>query len=75
MEIVRRLGVPPTERGSLGNANCPDLFETDRGFAAIGDDLTAEFERQHPGRLGPGQRIVVVTRDTLLKAKEDIPVD
>jgi hypothetical protein len=76
MEIVRRLGVPPSRRGSLGNANCPDLFElADGRFAVIGTDMTAELEGKLPADAsrGPDERIVVVTRQTLVRAKHDIP--
>jgi hypothetical protein len=74
VEILRRIGVPPVERGSLGNTNCPDLFElTDGRFAAIGEDVTEALADQLAGRLGPNQRVVVVTFDTLAMAKEDIP--
>ena len=76
MEFVRRLGSTPQERGSLSNTTCPDIFELTTGdFAIIGTDATASLE----GKLPPGaaranyESIVVITRETLLAAKRDIP--
>jgi hypothetical protein len=73
MQIVRRLGVPPKARGSLSGQNCPDVFElADGDFAVIGTDAG----RQAPDRaLDGNDRMVVVTRDTLVHAKTDIPLD
>ena len=76
MEIVRRLGRTPQERGSLSNATCPDIFELDDGsFAVIGTDRTSELEGVLPAGSARAnyERIVVITRDTLLCAKPDIP--
>jgi hypothetical protein len=76
MEIVRRLGRSPQERGSMSNATCPDVFElSDGSFAVIGTDRTAELEGILPeGSARAGyERIVVITRDTLVHAKRDIP--
>lgn len=76
MEFVRRLGRSPQERGSLNNGTCPDIFELSTGdFAVIGTDATESLESKLP----PGaaradyERIVVVSRETLLAAKRDIP--
>ena len=78
VEIVRRLGRTPQERGSLNNGTCPDIFELDDGrFAVIGTDLTEDLD----GKLPPGsaradyERIVVITRETLVYAKGDIPAE
>jgi hypothetical protein len=76
VDIVRRLGVPPRERGSLTNGSCPDIFELDDGrFAVIGKDMTADLEPGLPpdASRGPDERIVVLTRETLIRAKHDIP--
>jgi hypothetical protein len=76
MEIERRLGVPPRERGSLGNTNCPDIFQLRDGrFAVIGTDATSELDPQLPSDASRGshERIVVVTRETLVRARPDIP--
>ena len=74
-EIARRLGATPQERGSAGNHSCPDLFElADGRFAVIGTDMTDELSGKLPPDAGvaPYERIVVITRDTLLRAKGDI---
>lgn len=74
--ILKRLGKTPQERGSLSNGTCPDIFELiDGSFAIIGTDRTDLLEAELP----PGaaradyERIVVITRETLVSAKFDIP--
>lgn len=76
VEFVRRLGLSPQERGSLNNGTCPDILELSTGdFAVIGTDATDQLESKLP----PGaaradyERIVIVSRETLLAAKRDIP--
>lgn len=76
VEIIRRLGVPPRERGSATNGTCPDIFElSDGDFAVIGTDRTAELAAKLPADAGIAdyERIVVVSRATVLAAKRDIP--
>ncbi|WP_037572023.1 hypothetical protein [Phaeacidiphilus oryzae] len=76
MHITRRIGASPRERGSLGNNSCPDIFELDDGrFAVIGTEMTAELDPRLPPDASRAdyERIVVITRDTLLRAKKDIP--
>jgi hypothetical protein len=76
VEIVRRLGVPPRERGSATNGTCPDIFElSDGDFAIIGTDRTDELSGKLPADAGLAdyERIVVVSRATVLAAKRDIP--
>jgi hypothetical protein len=76
MEIVRRLGLSPQERGSLSNATCPDIFElSDGSFAVIGTDYTDELEAKLPAGAARAdyERIVVVTRETFVAARGDIP--
>jgi hypothetical protein len=76
VEFVRRLGRTPQERGSLNNGTCPDIFELNDGrFAIIGTDLTEELEGRLPPDAGRAdyERIVVITRETLLSARGDIP--
>jgi hypothetical protein len=68
--------VPPVERGSTNNGTCPDIFELQDGrFAVIGTDVTAELDAALPPDAARAdyERIVVITRDTLLAAKADIP--
>lgn len=74
--IVRRLGLAPQERGSATNCTCPDIFELDNGdFAVIGTDRTDELVALLPGDAGCAdyERIVVISRSTLVSAKADIP--
>ncbi|MFE7959685.1 hypothetical protein [Streptomyces sp. NPDC057413] len=76
MKIVRRIGVPPSARGSNSGANCPDVFElSDGNFAVIGTEATAELERELPSDASRAdyERIVIVSRETLIRAKTDIP--
>lgn len=76
VEFVRRLGVPPQERGSASNGTCPDIFElSDGNFAIIGTDMTAELTPKLPAdaAVADYERIVVVSRATVLSAKRDIP--
>ncbi|WP_405991526.1 hypothetical protein [Streptomyces sp. NBC_00986] len=76
VRIVRRLGDPPSRRGSVSGQNCPDLFElSDGNFAVIGTDRTEELDSLLPADAARAdyERIVVITRDTLLRAKRDIP--
>ncbi|MEU2792508.1 hypothetical protein [Streptomyces sp. NPDC007100] len=59
----------------MGNGSCPDLFElTDGRFAVIGTDMTADLDAKLPGDASRAdyERIVVITRDTLLRAQADI---
>ncbi|MER6630871.1 hypothetical protein ABT301_22080 [Streptomyces sp. NPDC000987] len=75
-QIIRRLGTPPTARGSVTGANCPDIFELSDGrFAVIGTDATEELESELPADASRAayERIVVVSRETLIHAKADIP--
>ncbi|GIF23780.1 hypothetical protein Ate02nite_65100 [Paractinoplanes tereljensis] len=74
--ISRRVGLPPSARGSATNCTCPDVFELQDGnFAVVGTDRTAELVGQLPEDAGVAsyERIVVITRDTLLAAAKDLP--
>jgi hypothetical protein len=54
----------------------PDILELDDGsFAVIGVDITDELGYQPlpDARCAPDERIVRVTRKTLLAARKDIP--
>jgi hypothetical protein len=76
LKIVRRIGVPPRERGSASGATCPDLFElSDGNFAVIGTEATAELDKELPPDAARAdyERIVIVSRETLVRAKADIP--
>jgi hypothetical protein len=74
--IVRRIGDSPRQRGSVTGETCPDLFElSDGNFAVIGTDRTEELDALLPGDAARAncERIVVITRETLIRAKKDIP--
>lgn len=76
-QINRRLGTPPSLRGSVSGQNCPDIFElTDGNFAVIGTDATETLEALLPADATRGEdgRIVLLTRETLIYAKADIPL-
>ncbi|MGW0421930.1 hypothetical protein [Streptomyces sp. NPDC003015] len=76
MRIVRRIGASPRERGSMSGDTCPDIFElSDGNFAVIGTEATAALDDQLPPDAARAdyERIVVVSRETLLRAKADIP--
>lgn len=75
-QIIRRLGASPRERGSTSGATCPDIFElADGNFAVIGTDVTDSLDSDLPADAARAdyERIVVITRDTLVRAKADIP--
>ena len=75
MKILRRLGVPPLERGSANAISCPDIFELQDGrLAIIGTDVTEHLDGQLPADAsrGPDERIVAITRETILRAQKDI---
>ncbi|EGG44744.1 MULTISPECIES: hypothetical protein [Streptomyces] len=76
MKIVRRIGASPRERGSATGQSCPDIFELNDGnFAVIGTEATAQLDAELPPDASRAdyERIVVITRDTLLRAKAQIP--
>ncbi|MCX5136273.1 hypothetical protein ACFWA4_10045 [Streptomyces sp. NPDC060011] len=76
MRIVRRVGASPRERGSASGQSCPDIFElADGDFAVIGREATQELDPELPADAARAdyERIVIITRDTLLRAKKDIP--
>ena len=76
MLIVRRIGASPRERGSANAGNCPDIFELSDGrFAVIGTEMTTELDSLLPPDASRAdyEKIVVISRDTLLRAKADIP--
>jgi hypothetical protein len=55
---------------------CPDIFELNDGnFAVIGTEATATLARELPAdaKCAYYERIVIVSRETLVRAKPDIP--
>lgn len=55
---------------------CPDIFElSDGNFAVIGTEATEDLDSLLPPDAARAdyERIVIISRDTLLRAKRDIP--
>jgi hypothetical protein len=55
---------------------CPDIFElSDGNFAVIGTEATAVLDGELPSDAARAdhERIVIVSRETLIRAKADIP--
>lgn len=78
MTFKRRLGADPHADGRLTPfvSNCPDIWELESGdFAIIGRDDTDRLAGHLPqtASCGPDERIVIIPRQTLLRAKADIP--
>ena len=76
LKIVRRVGASPRERGSVSGQSCPDIFElSDGSFAVIGTEATDALDAELPPDASRAdyERIVVISRETLLHAKADIP--
>jgi hypothetical protein len=72
------LGSTPPERGSIQEGSCPDIFELASGdFAVIGTDAANDpallASLPPDAGIAPYERIVVVSRSTMLHAKRDIP--
>ncbi|WP_123970678.1 hypothetical protein [Streptomyces sp. TLI_185] len=77
MAIVRRIGDSPLTRGSMSGQSCPDIFElSDGNYAVIGTEATAELEAELPSDASKAdyERIVVISRETLIRARKDIPL-
>ncbi len=76
LNIARRLGDPPKLRGSGSYETCPDIFELSDGrFAVIGTEATVDLDPLLPADAARAdyERIVVIDRQTLVRAKRDIP--
>lgn len=69
MNIVRRLGSTPTQRGSVTGQSRPDLFELSTGdFLVIGKvpgvpHITPADLIKHSASIGIGEQAVVLPRD------------
>ncbi|MCG5216105.1 hypothetical protein MBA17_22845 [Streptosporangium sp. KLBMP 9127] len=77
MKAIRRLGKTPKERGDTTAATgSPDILALDDGsFAVIGTDITDQIG-VYPlldAHCATGERIVRISRATLISAKSDIP--
>jgi len=77
MKAIGRLGKTPAERGdTTSTTGSPDILTlSDGAFAIIGVDIT-EALGPNPlkdAQCAPNERIVRITRTTLIAAKKDIP--
>jgi hypothetical protein len=74
----RRIG-PHPHFGPVNTSSlesCPDIWELESGeFAIIGRDKTGDLKSKLPSdaSCGPDERIVVIDRHVLVRAKIDIP--
>ena len=60
----------------MNGSSCPDVFElADGRFAIIGTDATGDLDGRLPADASRAdyERIVVITRETLVRARADIP--
>ncbi|GAA0553634.1 hypothetical protein [Actinomadura livida] len=77
MKVIGRLGRTPAERGdTTSTTGSPDILTlSDGAFTVIGVDITEELgpDPWKDARCAPNERIVRVTRTTLIAAKNDIP--
>ena len=76
--IKRRIGPPPHADGQQSNSStgCPDIFELiDGRIAIIGIEATEELRPFLPSDAGcgPDERIVIVDRHVITRAKADLP--
>lgn len=77
MQAVRRLGKTPRERNdTTGVSGSPDILELSDGtFAVIGVDVTDQVTGLSglDARCAPDERVVRISRSTLVSARADIP--
>jgi hypothetical protein len=78
-KFLRRLGPDPHAGGAQTPAlqGCPDILELENGdFAVIGIDITASAIPELPPTVGcgPDERVVLIPRKTLVRARPDIPL-
>ena len=78
--FIRRLGPDPHANGAQTPSldGCPDILETaDGDFAVIGKDITEQAASLliAGASCGRDERIVLIPRKTLIRAKPDIPAD
>jgi len=73
----RRLGRSAHQLGITGgDASCPEIWELDNGdIAVIGTEVTASYLERLPGGVAvdPGEKLVIIPRQTMISAKSDIP--
>ena len=77
IKIRRRASAHPADMGitQMKKAVCPDIFETETGdFLIIGRDVTSILEPEIPADaiISKGERVVLIPRDLLVSAAENI---
>jgi len=77
IKIRRRVSAHPEDMGftKMLKAICPDIFETETGdFVIIGRDVTSIVESEIPADaiISKGERVVLIPRDLLVSAAENI---
>jgi hypothetical protein len=73
VNIVRRYGTSPTERGSATGQSCPDILELETGdYAIIGQLPTEQVMLPTDASVGAGEVLVIVPRDVVLAAAREI---
>jgi hypothetical protein len=77
LNIVRRYGTTPQQRGSATGQSCPDIGELENGdFVFIGTHTTDPQIRQwlttNGGGIAEYERAVILPRDLVLAAARDI---
>ena len=77
IKIRRRVSAHPEDMGftKMLKAICPDIFETETGdFVIIGRDVTSIVEPEIPADaiISKGERVVLIPRDLLVSAAENI---
>lgn len=75
--LARRLGKSAKELGESNDRDdCPDIWELSNGdIAVVGRDVTAAYAGRLPAgmAIAVDERLVVIPRDVLISAKQDIP--
>jgi hypothetical protein len=75
--FARRPGKSQQELGNTTDGpSCPDMWELDNGdVAVIGRDLTDALAARLPDgvSIGADERLVVIPRNMVIAAKDDIP--
>jgi hypothetical protein len=77
LNIVRRYGTSPQQRGSVSGANCPDFLQLDIGDyliigAQLNDRNVGSQLDAHGASIGDTEAAVIVPRDVVLAAARDI---
>lgn len=77
IKIRRRVSAHPADMGftKMLKGICPDIFETETGdFLIIGRDVTSIVETEIPADavISNGERVVLIPRDLLVSAADNI---